>query len=216
MLLAACSGARLEDFASSELSLEVARDGRVVARLSGATGSCPFLISDVRASLNGVALAWASRGGERATTEGWTCEAPSFSVPGGALVGPDAEITLSDGTATIALTARNVFVERRLVPKRVEESADGARRWAFRWEPETDGERSATWKLEDGGAARFGEAALDEDGVSLALPEDGPATGTLRVDGQGLAPITRCEGVARCVARVAISSGEIVLSGERP
>jgi len=209
-LLTSCGGASLADFANSELSLQLASDGFVRLTLSDGSPDCRTLDPHTRATINGLALALDTPGGQVLTATGWSCTAPRFSIPFADLADPDAHVVLDDGGTRIALEATNAFVPRDL--GLVQPSSP----FTLRWQPDSDQDRSATWKLDDGeGGLLFGEARIEDDLVLFELPEGRDATGTLRVDGQALAPVTACSGVLRCVVRVSATSGELRLSAVR-
>jgi hypothetical protein len=207
LALPACGTASLKDFALSELSLKASADaGRVVVRLGDAGANCLTLGSQVRATLNGAPMQLDSRGGELPTGDGWICQSPQFSldltdVPDAG----DAELVLEDESARVHMVAQNVFAARTLEPARFDQEA---RRISFRWTPQTDRSRSASWQLSGNSGPVFGEAKIEGELVFLQLPVAG---GTLRMDGEADAPVLRCEGVGACAARVSVTSGELAL-----
>ena len=207
LVLSACGDASLQDFSASSLSLQApAAAGRVVVRLGDAGANCLTLGSQVRATLNGAPMQIDSRGGELATGDGWICQSPQFSVELAEIPSAcDAELVLEDESARVRMDAQNVFAARTLEPTRFDE--DG-RRIEFRWSPQTDRSRSASWQLSSGSRPVFGEATIEGELVSLELPAEG---GTLRMSGEADAPVLRCEGVALCAARVSVTSGDLAL-----
>jgi len=212
-VLPACGGASLADFASSELSLEQQPDGRIVVELSNPRGDCASLGAEVRATLNGRALELDHAGGEVGSQDGWTCRAPQFSLSAAeaaGLTGTDATVLIEDGSTTLALEARNFLAQRGLVADRYEEDAAAGRKvLTFRWIPETDAHRVASWRLQGESGAQFGEARVDSDLVSVELPKRGADRVRLRMDGRAQAPVVRCQGVGGCAATVRASTGDL-------
>jgi len=211
LTLTACGTATLKDFSESELKLEVLRDGQIQLVLSDAKGSCPVLGTEVRATLNGAEMVVESRGGEVSTANGWSCESPRFSLPKDALKGrasKDAFAVIDDTQGQIVLVAKNVFADRELAPTRYDEDLTG-RKMTFKWIPETDTQRTASWQLE-GATVSFGQATVDQDLLSVELPS-GP--GTLRLHAEASAPLTRCEAVGHCTVRIALSLDDVAVSG---
>ncbi|HEY3447048.1 MAG TPA: hypothetical protein VGK67_11820 [Myxococcales bacterium] len=211
LLLPACGGASLQDFGSSELTLDLTTDGRIAVSLGagGSPGACRRLDGPLRATVNGRDLQIDSRGGEVVSTAGWSCAAPEFSATTSDTDAGDALIEISDGESELVLLARNAFAERKLSGHGV--LAGG--RWTFLWSPPTDENLSATWRLDSGSGTRFGQVEIEDGELVLDLSAESLSAGSLRVDGLASTPIDRCEGVARCSALVRATSGEIRLSG---
>ena len=210
-LLPSCGTGSLADFSTSELTLEVQANGRILVELSEARGNCATLGRQARATLNGRPMVLDFAGGETSSAQGWSCQAPRFSLEATGAEEKNARVVVEDGSATLVLEARNVFVERGLVATRFEEDDENGhkhKRVTFRWIPETDSDRTASWKLEgQSGGSQFGEAQVDSDVLSVDLPDHG----TLRMDGRATAPILRCEGVSQCTARVRASTGDLAI-----
>jgi len=216
-LCSACGPASLSEFSTAQLSLEEQVDGRIVVELPGAHGRCATLRGEAKATLNGRAMDLDFAGGEVDNGQGWTCRPPRFSLAAaeaGDLSEADARVVVEDSTARLVLEAGNVFAQRGLVPTRFDEddSQMGRKSLAFRWIPQTDANRTASWRLVGhAGEAHFGEARVDSDVVLVELPEQAAERATLRMDGRASAPVLRCEGVASCSALVRASSGELEL-----
>lgn len=213
LLLAGCGGeTSLESFATATVELD-ARGEQVTVWLLLPQGRCPSLGSDVRARLNGRELPLVAPGGEARVGGGWTCQPASFSLaradlPAGT---SDARLEIEDGAAGLVLEAPGALAARRL---EFEDAEDGGSGWSLRWEPGTDALSAASWRLDDGaGGLRFGGASVASGRVQFELPP-GSSAGALRVDAEALAPVERCEGAARCEARVAASAVRL-LSGAR-
>ncbi|HEY3447049.1 MAG TPA: hypothetical protein VGK67_11825 [Myxococcales bacterium] len=213
-VLPACGAASLSDFSSSQLTLDQQADGRIVVELSGSRGSCSTLNAEVRATLNGRAMSVDFAGGEVASHQGWTCRAPQFSLSAAEAAGlteTDAVVVIEDGSATLELESENFFAPRLLVADRYEEDEKAGRKvMTFRWVPETDANRTASWRLQGkSGNAQFGEARVDSDLVSIVLPPQAAERATLRMEGRAEAPVVRCQGVAGCAATVRTSTGDL-------
>lgn len=210
-VLPACGSATLADFSASQLTLREVSDGRIVVELSNPRGNCATLGSAVKATLNGRAMAMDFAGGEASSHEGWTCRAPQFSLAASGL-SSDAVVVLEDGSATLRLEARNFFAQRGLVADRFDDDGKaGHKTLTFRWIPESDANRTASWRLQGKAGAQFGEARVDSDRISVDLPEQAAQNASLRMDGRAQAPVVRCEGVAGCAATVRASTGDLAL-----
>ncbi len=212
LVLTACGGASLKDFSQSKLELDASQEGLVRVTLGESMGGCQGLGTLPTATLNGVALTLESPGGEFQDASGWTCRAPSFTVPLAAVaaMSSDAVLVLADGGLTIQVEASAVFGERGLALSRATTLAGS---WRFEWSPQTDTGRTALWRLEAlDGTPSFGDGRITGDIVEVTLPE-GAASGVLSVEGQAWAQVSRCEGVASCSVRVRARSGELRLSG---
>ncbi|MGC4115346.1 MAG: hypothetical protein QM765_12220 [Myxococcales bacterium] len=213
-VLPAC-GASLSDFSTSALSLDQQADGRVVVELTNPRGNCATLGGDVRATVNGLPMALDSSGGEAGSRGGWSCRAPQFSLSSAdvaGLSGADAEVVIGDGSTRLVLEARNFFAARSMVADRYEDGGDhGRKTMTFRWVPETDAHRSASWRLRDATGAHFGEARIDSHFVAVDLPGSAAERATLWMEGRAQAPVVRCQGVADCRATVRTTTGDLAL-----
>lgn len=194
-----------------------------------AEDDCLGLDSDVRVTVGDDALSPISLGGWVREPDGrQRCTIPTFVLSGEEVDAHPHEdataIELSDGTATLGVVARGLFVERGA---ELEEPA-GAELHAGApavvvWHPATDllGLVAVFFYPEPAPGEVGGPPAFTRSGTSLELdgarigfgvPEVDAGPGTLRVEASATVPTEDCHGLARCDVAVLAVIREIAVT----
>jgi hypothetical protein len=186
-----------------------------VALSSDVGGDCAVLQDPVTATLDGMPLEVVSRGGyasgNPSAGQAASCVPPSFRIA----TGPSnavSELSLSDGTATIAASVASLRTAREF-------SVDAVRRGAlvrFAWSVSADTVQSdgqvtplpgVAWQPDQGIGfelgAGFGVAGATLDGTALVatIPADATTGSGMFLFAAVLSPtFVTCGGVARCFA----------------
>lgn len=199
------------DPTAAQVTFEMGELPRTQLVLQPQEGLCPTMKDDIEARVADKPMDVFIKGGKQPSGKSWICGAPTFrrNVAESDMGAASTKFVVSDDTATFALIATQLLVERSFEFESKVDPMPAGTETAFKWSVPTDvidpALLEADFAYDDPMVTLTAEIETRVDGslLYIRLPTNAPAgKGRLLLDVTAAVPVETCDGFPSCSASV--------------